>query len=1014
MIDLPLGLEGALQTGNVVLFLGSGTGHYMVNDMGETMPDGRELARLLAENLKLDISDNSSLSKVAQLAEIRVGRGKMIRAIRELFDGYEPNEDVRWLLSLTWKAIFTTNYDDYIEQCYRMSATGLQNPVVMTTNSEVRGWLPTHEVPLVHLHGALESSSVSDNLLLTQKDYAMHRTQREMLFNLFRTQYPDTPILYVGYSNEDPNWVEVTTELRAQFSPGVPPQSYRLAPSTSDIDRELLEHDGIETIDGTVSDFRAAVLARLGELRVQPGSLDRIKAHIPSQLSDLFETHPAPLERLLVSWEYVNQADFSENPNTQEFHHGNLPNWGVVGAGINFERDLETQILDDLLDYYTSSPTSVRVATVLGSAGYGVSTLLRAVAAWYVRSQASSVLLLRAGSDITDGDIEFAARYLPGPVVFIVDNAADHLFDIGNAKEKLQTLGLPAYFMLGARLNEWRGSHARVGGVEFQIEPLSDSEIECLLGSLERVSGLGKLAELTPELRFSAVKVRNQQELLVTMREVTEGKSFDAIIEDEFRSLDDPHASDIYALVCAFSRVRALTRDMLIADALQIDHTTMYRTINDHLEGTVIWETVDFSREIDGLRARHQIIADIVWDRCLDYVRRERILISALKALNLTYGVDAKAFEKFTRDEIAVDSLQTIDAKTKFFEEATRKDPGNPFVKQHYARMLRREQKFDLALAQIDSAIAIEGRHRVLHHTRGLILKDLALNAEVREVARRWLAQSEAAFESAIRMRTYDDYAYQSLAELYLAWAEKVDDDREGVDYLAKSQDAVVRGLDNAVVLEGLYIVESKIQRALGNTPARISALQTALEEARDSAIVRLMLGNALRFDGRSSDALAVLHDGLEIYPDNPRLASSYAHALLESGHSFGEAVAAMRLATTAGMRDPSFVATFGGMLLLNGEVVEAESVWREAKQRGFSPVDQKRVFYKPTQDGSPVRMSGSVSAASPTFAFISTSDVGDVFCHGSRIGGRCLAKGQQVSFELAFNPLGPTVLTLL
>ncbi|MEL4318395.1 SIR2 family protein [Leifsonia sp. YIM 134122] len=1012
-MDLPLGLAGALETGNVVLFVGSGLGHYMFNAAGDSMPDGAELADRLASKLKLDVTSDTSLAKVAQLAEIRVGRKRLVRAVAELLEGYTPNDDIRWLFSLTWRAIYTTNYDNNIERCYELSADGLQNPVVMSANSQARSWLPTHEVPLVHLHGSLSDAS-AESILLTQKDYATHREQRSMLFNLFRTEYPDTPILYVGYSNEDPNWLEVTTELRAQFAPGVPPRSYRLAPTTADIDREILEHDGIETIDGTVADLRGAVFARFGDLRVQPGGLDSLRAQVPSQLHDVFDSHPAPLARLLVSWEYVNQADFSVSPNTASFHLGNRPNWGVIGKGINFERDIEGAVLDDIRDFYTSSPTGVRIATVLGSAGYGVSTLLLAVSAWYVRDQASTVLLLRPGADIISGDVEFAAQHLAGPVIFVVDNAADHLQTLVTARQTLRSLQLPGYFLLGERLNEWRRSHSSISTVEFGIDPLSDAEIERLLASLEGASSLGKLAELTPALRTSAIKTRNQQELLVTMREVTEGKSFDAIIEDEFRALGDETASDIYALVCAFSRVRALTRDTLVSDALGLGHATMYRVLADYLEGTTIWETVDYTRGIEALRARHQIIAEIVWDRCIDRVRRERILIGAVKALNLTYGVDAKAFEQFTRDDAAVDSLQSMESKTKFFEEASRKAPGNPFVKQHYARMLRREGKLDLALAQIDSAIVSAPRQRSLHHTRGVILRDLAVGTTSHELARRWLTQSEAAFESAIAMNARDEYGYQSLAELYLDWAQSIGDATESVDYLKKSQETVLRGLSNASILEGLYIVESKIQKVLGDTPARISALRTALEESPSSAIVRFMLGGALRADGQIADAESVLHDGLALHPDDPKLAMSYALVLQDSGRDYGASVAAMRLASLRGSRDPAFVATYGGLLMLDGQFDDAEAVWRGAQQRGFSPVDQKRPFYKPRREGAILTIKGSVETSNATYAFIRTGLLGEVFCPGNRIGGRRLAKGQEVEFEVGFNAMGPTVSALL
>jgi len=166
-MDLPLGLAGALETGNVALFIGSGIGHYMVDADGKSMPDGKELGHRLATKLKLDVGTESSLAKVAQLAEIRVGRSRTVRAVAELFEGYEPNEDARWLFSLTWKAIYTTNYDTYIERCYETNPDGVQNPVVMATNSEVKSWLPTHEVPIIHLHGSLANTANWDEILLT-------------------------------------------------------------------------------------------------------------------------------------------------------------------------------------------------------------------------------------------------------------------------------------------------------------------------------------------------------------------------------------------------------------------------------------------------------------------------------------------------------------------------------------------------------------------------------------------------------------------------------------------------------------------------------------------------------------------------------------------------------------------------------------------------------------------------------------------------------------------------------
>ena len=62
-----------------------------------------------------------------------------------------------------------------------------------------------------------------------------------------------------------------------------------------------------------------------------------------------------------------------------------------------------------------------------------------------------------------------------------------------------------------------------------------------------------------------------------------------------------------------------------------------------------------------------------------------------------------------------------------FYEAASRKDPTNAYVRQHYARMLRREGSFDLALSQIERAIEMSPKSRVLWYTPGTLLRDLAL-----------------------------------------------------------------------------------------------------------------------------------------------------------------------------------------------------------------------------------------------------------------------------------------------
>lgn len=1008
-MDLPLGLVSALESGECVLFLGSGVGHNMLRRDGSSTPDGGELARSLASRFKIDIDDEPDLAQVAQIVQLRFDRFRMIGHLDKALSDFEPDENLRWLASLTWRAIFTTNYDRGMERAYELVANPTQSPVVISTNSETRSWDPKFEVPLFHLHGSLASVQSKQSILITEQDYATFRVSRQMLFEQLRTSYSTTPILYVGYSNRDPNWKMVTTELRAEFEPNSPPQSYRLTPSTPPLEREILKSEAITTVDGTLEDLRVAVQARLGDIRVDPRNLDRLASKIPTDLRELFDTSPAAVSRLLNSWDYVNQADFGGTPNTREFLKGDRANWALVGRGINFQRDLEEPLVEGLIEFATDPAPKVASQIVLGSAGYGMTTLLMASAAWFVQNKLGSTLFLRQGATPVPADVEFAARYLPSPIVFCVDNASDFEKELSDIKSQLTSLKIPAFLMLSERTNEWRQCRPSLRPRELALEPLSDAEIWRLIEALSDANALGRLADLESKLRFAAIKVKNQQQLLVTMREATEGRAFDAIIEDEFRNIRDPRARDIYGLVCAFTRVRALARDTLLADALNIPVSDLFPLLGDALEGIVEWETIDEARGIEALRARHHIIADIVWNRCLDKALYERLLLLAIDSLNLTFTADVKAFEAFTRDVEAVDHLQTLEAKARFFELACRKDPLNGYVRQHYGRMLLREDKLELALSQVDRAIELAPRARVIHHTRGVILREMALQATSPEVARRRLAQSEAAFEGALRQNSRDEYSYQSLAELYLDWSRK-STGSEAVEYLNRAQEVVFRGLQNVRQREGLYLIAARIAREVGDIPARLTALRQALEAAPTSPVVRFVLGSALRRDGDFDGAIVVLLDGLTDYPDDPHLALALALAYHENGADYRESIAVLSLARIRGERDPEFIATYGGMLVMDEQLGAAEDVWGRSADQNFTVGDGNRVWFRPHPGNDVVLLPGRVSDVRPNYAFVASPGLPHFFWPGVRFGDERPVDGAVLQFAPAFSARGPVV----
>ena len=1009
MVDIPLGLRQALESGDCVLFVGAGVGQHL-QVAGSPLPDARTLAIALASEFKIDVGGVTDLAKISQVVEIRKGRTELETYIKKRICNPEPDDTLRWISTIRWRAIFTTNYDNGVEQAYAKTATPPQTPVPIAATSHLTSFDKRFQVPLYYLHGRI-CASEKPHIIVTENDYAEFRKQRQMMFEVLKLEFATSAFLYIGYSNQDPNWKMLLEELRAEFYPAQLPASYRIAPSTDPLDNEILKSKNVETISATFEEFQKSAALALAGSRVPVDALKKIEASVPTELLPAFERNPAAVARLLNSWEYVNQAPFAVTPNMRDFFRGDKANWGLISRRIPFERDIEEEVYDALLDYGTGSAKKPSTIVVLAPAGYGTTTFLRTVAAKLSEDRAGAVFLHREGTPLLQGDIEFAESLFPGNCpFFVIDNAADFTNSIYGSLQNLRDLGKQAMFLLGERLNEWR--HARRGktsGKEFIIEPLSDPEINRLLACLEDSNELNALTDLSPELRFAAIKRNYQGELLVTLREATEGKAFDAILEDEFRGIPNETAKKLYLAVACFYQHGALIRDSLIAEMLKVPLSDMYAAVKEASEGVVIFEEIDPSYGHYAARARHRKIAAIVWERCAEPGQREQIIIDALTLMNLNYRTDVKAFEDFVRSDRLVDSIRTLDGRIRFFEQACQKDPTSAYVRQHYARMLSRARQFNLALGQIDEALKINSEIRVLHHTKGVILSELALSTPSREIARRRLAQSEDEFRLCLSMNNKDEYAYQTLASLYVDWAHGSTDPTEVTDYLAKAETVLNDGLRQVRVREGLWLVSSQIQNILGNKPEYMKALQKAATGPSASVVPKYLLGRAYRKSGEPKNAAQILRPLVEANPDEFRACIELARAMRDLGEPYAKCIAVLKLSTLYGLSDPRFVGTLGGMLFMNGEFSEAKDIFAESRKREFPAQEESRIQFRPRDSVTKMslKLTGQVAGVKIGYAFIDVSGYPSFFCHGSKFGRLVMRQGITVEFEPVFTARG-------
>jgi len=1007
---IPLGLKTALESGDCVLFLGAGIGNHTLDPSGKAAPNGAALARELVAHFDIDTTVDN-LAKISQVVEDRRGREALEEFIRKRFANLTPDTNLRWLLARRWQAIFTTNYDTAIERAYELNAKPVQRAVSISAINEIGAFDPRLDVPIFHLHGSITNRT--GGIVITESDYVTYRDRRRMLFEYLNTKFATSTILYIGYSNQDSNWREVWTELIEEFLPSAPPLSYRIAPGTDSIDVEILKKKGLESIDSTFAEFCGIASAAVAESDSNVDFLASIRSQVPTQLLGLFEKNMAAVARLLSSWTYVNQAPFSEKPNLSAFLWGDRPNWSVVEKKQFFSRDIEDEIFEAILDQLTSSPGTPRTVLTLGAAGYGCTTVLMSLAVRLVAEGAKTVFMHRHGTPMTEGDIVFAASMgtQDHPTVIFVDDASDHLAPLQAAVGTLRATKQPAIFVLAERQNEWRQRRQSISAKEFAIESLSDQEIGRLLDFLAEHKALNKLESLPRDLQVMAIREKHGKELLVAMKEATEGKGFDAIIEDEYRSIASPLSRTIYLAVACSYQHGAYLRDGVLASMLGMGIDKLYEETKGTLDGVVLYDCIDEASGIYGARCRHRTIAQIVWERCGNPGERDAMLQQQISALNLNFRADVNAFEHFIRSDRMVDSIRTFDGKVQFFETACRKDPSSPYVRQHFARMLSREGKQELALAQIEEGFKIRANAppRVLYHTKGMILTQLAVDTESESFARKRLVQAEEAFRRTLTINPKDAYGYQALARLFLLWAKRATSEAESAEYISKSEAVISEGLKIVKERDGLWTITADIEQWIGNESKRMKALEVAVRSSPESVVPRYLLGRGLRRSGQPEKALEVLKPVLSSHSDQYRSFIEYALALVDAGRPLAEAIATMGISTTYGLGDPRFVATLGGMQFLYGEHDNAAKTFQESVRREFPYEEAIAIHFRPKKDGVPLKLRGKVAVVRPNYVLIQVEGYPMFVCPKAKFGSAPMVKGVDVDFTLEFNAKGPT-----
>jgi tetratricopeptide (TPR) repeat protein len=998
VIQLPSRLIENISAGRCVLFLGAGI------SLDSGAPSSIALSNEIAEQF-LDIpAAGYPLSEVAALVDAEDGRRRLNDWIMRRLSALRPSVAIHALPLFRWQAIYTTNFDTLVEAAYKETPNAVQRLHPIYSNRDPISTLETDEVAFYKLHGCISrANSEEANLVLTQDDFARAEDGRQRLFNRLVDHVVDLPVLYIGFARADPDFARVlATVEKAVGSLSGLSRSYALQPGHLDAEIKRAAIKKVTLLNMGAEDFFSKLDATITlEQRNQSEGKEASEVHSRVTLRRNTITNNV-IVGLTNDYEILDDALDSEDTDPETFFKGSVPLWGDIAAGVDAHRDVQDTLLEALLvdiDLDKASPTLV---VLHAEAGAGKSTLLRRVGAELVTTWDSVVLYLRPFGALDFLDIERLTSAIDERIYILVDDATRIAVELRTFLDAARHARAKVTIFAAARTNEWRESQEAqllIPHNEFELESLTLTEIDHILDTLAQHGQLGYLEDADRKTQHEAFESRAQKQLLVALREATEGKAFDEIVVDEFERIPSEDAKRGYLYVAALHRLRIPLAELAERVFLPATKIVLAQELSHDPEpyyGT-----------------RHPLIAEIVFDRKVSSERdRLAFYVSLIRELDLGYASDADTYRLLSRslNRSLLRDFRLPENKRTLMREIQELDPDDAFVHQHAAMM---ELSFgDLRVAADHISKAIEARPNdvTIRDTEGrIVLAGVDRETTLpRKLAK--LSEAQSIFTKNVSKRPTEPYGYRHLAETFWKRAKIESSQTDKARFLTETYRVLNEGLDEAINTTMLMQYRAEIENESGNRSEARQILVAALRERPDDVRMRLMAARFARLDGDTDNEIAILRTGVSVTPDAWELHYDLASAMAASQQGESDEIGrhfASALLAPARKYQPRLA--YGAWLFSKGEYKKATEQFNRLESldvRGherFYP----RTFPFECLGG---RHSGRITLLSYKSGRVEyDGGATRIFFRTIELHGRrSIRMGTIVNYELAFNLLGP------
>lgn len=677
-------LASQIEPEKTILFFGAGA------SISSHAPSVTKIMEEFEKKFEID-RDGYSLREYASIIESDFSRHAMIAELRKLFAGLKPTGSLLTLPLYKWKSIYTTNYDDLIEQSYRKKAIDFS---VFESNYDFTLQNKPGAVSIFKLHGSINKDVVDGSnarIIISDADYDHTQTFREALYDRLKSDLHGSHLIIVGHSLADEHIKDIANRQAEIIAKSGGGGRITLLMFTPDNNRaNIWERRGIQVAFGGIDDLFQALSSKLPSSTLVYADPQQPLDYAPvlnSVTIDVFHATSAP-------------------PNIAGMFNGWPATYSDIDHGLTFERD----ILPEVQSYLALE--SSLCAVLLGASGVGKTTTSRQIL----------LIMSRLGHFAWEhkGDFELQVREwlsVAGALqkseksgVLFVDEAHSHLHEINALVDALiSSKNRHLKILIASSRNHWNPRVKTPGfykvSREFGIGKLKHSEIDRLLNLVDGNSSINSLIEsafngFSRYERRRRLIDRCESETFVCLKNVFSSEKFDDIILREYAGLT-PELQDVYRIVAAMDSSGIRVHRQLVIRLLGIPADVVSSMLTNLTD--IIHEYVIDSRQgVYGWKGRHGVIVGILTKYKFSNIEELISLFeNVIDSISPTYDVEIRTIRELCNLESGLSRIHDTEVQNRLLRKMMSRAPAERVPRHRLIRNLINQGEFDKAEAEV-------------------------------------------------------------------------------------------------------------------------------------------------------------------------------------------------------------------------------------------------------------------------------------------------------------------------